>query len=375
MPAPFIRAIVLVAFLLTAIGCASTVTPSSRPATPTTAANLLATPAPAGASASEAMVCPNAAGPITTPIIFGAGNTLLGIQPDGSALAPVLEVPGTLWAHEPAWSPDGSTLAFTLSGASSDRMLPGLRVGIICALDRATGKGRALARGTAPTDSMEEAAWTPDGRTLLITLRQTRLDAQKRYTGDTIGIVAYSIETGEVQALVQDAINPALSPDGQRLAFIKLDLATGLGQLMLGDAVGAQAQPIQRPEAPFAAVLAPRWAPDGEQLVFAASDGAPTSDAGEGALRPLIDRLLGVRVAEAHGLPADLWVVDATGGSLRKLTNQGIDDPRAAWSPDGGRLAYSVGIASGVMILDVASGQEQRLTDQGDYGGIAWATD
>jgi Tol biopolymer transport system component len=372
MPADFIRMLVLIAFVIASTGCASTVTPAARPtAMPT--AGTGTTLAPEGAAASEALVCPDAAGPITTPIVFGAGNTLLGIQPDGSALAPVLDVPGTLWAHEPAWSPDGSTLAFALSGPSSDPTLPGLRVGIICALDRGTGKGRLLVRGRLPTDSLEEAAWTPDGRTLLITLRETRLDAEKRYAGDMIGIVAHRIETGEGKPLISDAINPALSPDGQRLAFVKLDLQTGLGQLMLGDAVGAQAHPIDGPEAPFAAVLAPRWSPDGKQLAFAASEGAPMSGAGEGTLRPLLDRVLGIQVAEAHGLPVDLWVVDANGDGLRKLTNQGLDDPRAAWSPDGGRVAYTVGIASGVMILDVASGQEQRLTDQGDYGGITWA--
>ena len=56
------------------------------------------------------------------------------------------------------------------------------------------------------------------------------------------------------------------------------------------------------------------------------------------------------------------------------LTERGLDDPRAAWSPDGQQLAYIAGLDTGLYLWMSATGEVRRLADQGDYGGVTWAT-
>jgi Tol biopolymer transport system component len=316
--------------------------------------------------------CPDATGPIAGPIVFGAGNTLKAMHADGSNVTDVFDIPSTFWAHEPAWSPDGQTLAFTLSSPSSDPKLNGLQVGMICAVERASGKSRLLLQGKTPTDSVDEAAWTPDGHALLVTMRHTKVEAGKGYAGETVELARFELASGTTQTLVNGALSPAPSPDGQRLAYLRIDEQTGVGDLALARADGQKAQLISEPQTPFSAIFTPRWAPDSSRVIFTASGGVSSSQRAPNE-RTLLERLLGVSVARAHGAPADLWLVDRDGKNPRNLTNKGLDDPRAAWSPDGKALLHTAGSAGGVYLLDLATNQERQLTEEGDYGGIAWA--
>src|SRR5207244_1713802 len=154
-------------------------------------------------------------------------------------------------------------------------------------------------------------------------------------------------------------------------AYVHLDQQTFDVTLMVADPSGKSTRSLIPSPPQFSSLLTPRWSPDGRQLVFTASG---NSQAGGGAVdhpaRTIIDRLLGISVAEAHGIPAFLWLVDADGKNLRRISPRGLDDPRAAWSPDGKTLAYSTG-GGGVTLLDLASNQEHMITQQGNYGGIA----
>jgi len=361
--------------MLLLLGCGA-VAPGVQPdAAPGATAPLAdATAAAATAAALQTAACPDAPGPVEGQIVFGAGNNLLAMREDGSGVAALTALPEGLWAHDPAWSPDGTTLAFTLDRPSSDPNLQGLALGTVCGLDRRTGKGRVLARGAAPNDSLQEPAWTPDGRALLVTLHQPRIDPATQLLNDPVAVARYDLETGAIQPLVEDATSPTPSPDGQQLAYVHVELATGETKLMFARADGQEARPIDQPKEALTGIAAPRWSPDGRQVVFTAS-GSPTSSTSEPtAPLSLLDRFLGITVAAAHGLPAHLWTASPDDHGLLRLTEQALDDPRAAWSPDGRRLAYTGGGNGGVYLLDLANGDQQRLTEQGDYGGIAWAT-
>lgn len=87
-----------------------------------------------------------------------------------------------------------------------------------------------------------------------------------------------------------------------------------------------------------------------------------------------MDMLLGVSVAYAHSIDADLWIMDADGQNLQRLT-RGLDDPRSAWSPDGRRVVYTGDKKGGVFILDIESGETKRISELGLSSGITWARD
>ena len=72
----------------------------------------------------------------------------------------------------------------------------------------------------------------------------------------------------------------------------------------------------------------------------------------------------------AHGLPMDLFLIDAGGGAPRRLTQLGEDNPAAVWAPDGRRLAILSG--GGLYVLN-ADGSDVRAIDQrGGHGTIDW---
>ena len=328
-----------------------------------------APPSAAAFPDTSAPGCADAPGPISGAIVFGADNNLYAVGVDGGATIQLTTVTANTYAYEPSWSPDGQTLAYTLSAPTDDPDLSWLPVGRICALDRSTGKGRLLARGSTPLESLTEATWTPDGAALILTAHQPQLDGNKVYTGDRMTITRYDLANGTQQPLITNGFNPTLAPDGQRLTYIQLnsdDLST---QLWFANADGQSAQPMPMPQTTLGLISGPRWSPDGRQIVFGAT-GSTTGLATP--RRSWLERLLGVQVARAHGLPVDIWIVDAEGRATRQLTHKGLDDPRLAWSPDGKQVAYTNGFG-GVFVLDLATDQARKLTDAGNYGGISWA--
>lgn len=362
--------LMLLALLLAGCGSPTATLPAGGAQSSAQAGTAADAPVGVGAPAQASVTtCPDAPGPIQGAIVFGADNNLFAVGVDGGSTTQLTKVDANVYAFEPAWSPDGQTLAYTLSAPTGDPDLSWLPIGRICGFERSTGKGKLLAQSSAPLESLTEPAWTPDGRALVLTMNQPKLDANRVYTGNTMTIVRYDLAAGALQPLVQNGFNPTVSPDGQRLVYMQLNSADLSTHLWFANADGQSGQPLPSQKEPLGLIVAPRWSPDGQQVAF----GASGTGVGRAApRRSWLERLLGVGVARAHGAPADIWLVDAAGQSVRRVTNKGLDDPRIAWSPDGKRIAYTNGYG-GVFVLDLASNAEQMLTEQGNYGGISWA--
>jgi hypothetical protein len=88
--------------------------------------------------------------------------------------------------------------------------------------------------------------------------------------------------------------------------------------------------------------------------------------------RSLLERMLGIAVARAHGLPTEIWVIGADGQGLRQITSARLDDAQLAWSPDSRRVAYTNGLG-GIAIVGLDGAETRPVATLGDYGGIAWA--
>lgn len=135
--------------------------------------------------------------------------------------------------------------------------------------------------------------------------------------------------------------------DGDFDVFVMRPDGTGVRQLTRNDAAGTNE----------ADDTSPVWSPDGARIAFLSTrDHRGDSD-------------------EAR----DLYVMDADGTAVRRLTDNNAADYPPAWSPDGERIAFVRTLPRGGAIFEIgADGSGERRVTEPRFGldvGIDWSPD
>src|SRR5438552_3656008 len=203
----------------------------------------------------------------------------------------------------PAWSPDGRQLLYA---GEVGRVRKVFVKGLV------SGEEKQLTHGDA--DDIQPS-WAPDGKTVLFV--RARQAGRKLEPGDVFGIYdggdvwSLDLGSGKESLLVENAFNPAHSPDGSRIA---VDASwVGPRRLWIVDASGRNPQQATSDVSEAVMHLRPRWSPDGAMLVF----------------------------QNVERTKFDVRVVDLTTKKLVWVTNDTPHDVGPVWSHSGRYLYFS----------------------------------
>jgi Tol biopolymer transport system component/tRNA A-37 threonylcarbamoyl transferase component Bud32 len=217
---------------------------------------------------------------------------------------------GAGWEGQPAISPDGTLVAYTSDAAGN----PDIWV------LRADGGDPLPLTHDKAADS--DPAWFPDGGAIAFV--SDRDGAPSIWQIPPLG--------GSAVKLLEDATDPAISPDGTHIAFSRtgrdglekiavapLDDPSRI-RVLTGDGDG------------FWGHIDPTWSPDGRTICYADFK--------------------------------NLWLIPAEGGEATQLTFTDAVDRNPVWSPDGKFILFSSfrDGKSGLWSLRISKGSQSRLT-------------
>jgi dipeptidyl aminopeptidase/acylaminoacyl peptidase len=288
----------------------------------------------------------------------------------------------------PRWSPDGSAIAFLTerSGSAQLWLLPA-----------AGGEARQLTRLKGLTG---EPVWSPDGRSIAVLVKteaatpeaesakaeaatpyerftkgikvverlQYRTDGIGYHDGRRTRLALVDAATGEARFLTDaanDVSEPAWSPDGRLLAFVRSDSPdwSESAQVWVVPAEGGEPRQVTAGRGPK---HSPAFSPDGGCIAYAGHD-----------------------YRHIYYTRSSLFVIPAAGGEARELTpgfegwvgEAPITDTRAAggshrpvWSADGAFLYFSSALRGTQQLyrVDAAGGVVEPVT-AGEHCIYGWS--
>jgi Tol biopolymer transport system component len=260
----------------------------------------------------------------------------------------------------PTVSPDGRRVAFVRTLGSH-----------LDALYVVNVNGRSLRRLTpknlsADLDSLGGLAWSPEGRHIAFNFSRN---------GGAFLVDIIRLRDGALVQLARNAVQPAWSRDGRRIAYVAWPPPYTPGH------PGVYRVIVARPDGHRLWTLEGtkfQWSPDGTRIAIWSDTPDPADErttifsAGARRLGSYAGMLRSWspdsrRLALSRGDP--LYVADAGGGTARRLADFAYD---AAWSANSRKIAFSGEDAArlGTFVVAVNGGKPRRIAPS---GYLAWA--
>lgn len=277
------------------------------------------------------------------------------VQADGRGLRALAraEAPGS----EPDWSPDGRRIVFRrLVGAGGAAERAQL---FVVGADGRSPRNLTAASCKATCLGNEEPAWSPDGKRIAFV---RSLGAAAATQPRAIGIFVMNADGTHVRQLTQrngvfrtEDRAPAWSSDSKRIAFMSANTTfrpPGASTIYVINADGTHARSVRALAHAWPGAGAPSWSPDGKRLLYSTycwfgNCGQPP-------------------------VGAQLYTVGLDGKSPRQLTRLSGNALAPRWSPDGKRIVFvrntRVGRGGDVYVVGADGKGVRRVTRAPDLG-------
>ena len=247
----------------------------------------------------------------------------------------------------PAWSPDGTLVAFAMNvaaGPDPDTVDTNMEIFVM----RSDGTG--MRRLTDHPGLDTNPAWSPDGSRIAFTRWP---DGPASEGGNRVAIWALNADGSGLERLTHGpglADQAEWSPDGERIAFSRYVTSKDAYAIFT---IEARAEGVRRnlavTDAPHGvSSTSPSWSPNGARIVF-------------------------VRGRNQNRLAdSELYLVDPNGDNLERVTAEGGSYHDPTWSPDARSIAF---IRDSRIFVIRPLGREPRILAEGytRISGIDWA--
>jgi Tol biopolymer transport system component len=211
---------------------------------------------------------------------------------------------GLFWQIEPAWSPDGSRIAFASKRDGKQHIF----------VMNADGSGTIRVTDEAFND--EHPAWSHDGAQIVFARE-----------GALYSVAAKGGKARRVGKGIGSSGDPAWSPTGSRIAYDYREPGFTAREVLSMRPDGTDIRRLTKLQALSSW---PAWSPDGKRLAFQ---------------------------SDAYAGRTDIYTMPAGGGEPTRVVSEATEAIQPAWAPDG-RLSFSLDGAIAV----VEDGKVVRLT-------------
>lgn len=218
---------------------------------------------------------------------------------------------GLFFQFDPAWSPDGTKIAFASRRSGSNDLY-------VMSAD-----GTGTRRLTSTKEDDVHPTWSPDG---------TRIAFVR--SGDLFVVNAGGSGARSIVSSRDEESQPAWSPDGRWIAYIRRVPDTQVSELRLVRPDGSGGRRLTRPNA---AAYTPAWSPDSDRIVFSSN---------------------------RAGKIFELFTIGLDGKRLRSVAPTLTDVFEPSWSPDGSRIAFSE--EGAISVIELGGGEVEQLTSTDD---------
>jgi TolB protein len=223
---------------------------------------------------------------------------------------------GLFFQVTPAWSPDGTRIAFSSSRDGAAHLF----------VMQADGTGTA--RLTSSKQDDQHPSWSPDGA-FVVFARE----------GAIFRVPAAGGAVRRLGKAPGSAANPAYSPDGASIAYDYRQPGSSVREIQVMSADGSG---IRRLTRLGELSSSPAWSPDGERIVFQSN---------------------------ARSGNYEIFSIGANGAGLERETISTIDSIQPSWSADGTLLTF----ARDGAIWALEGDEERRLTSgEGNDSNPVW---
>lgn len=202
--------------------------------------------------------------------------------------------------HSPAWSPDGTRIAYI---AEDD--------GALLYVVNADGSGRRKLTRDVVT-YIFDPVWSPDGREIAFT----------QQAGGEADVYAVGANGSGFRPVTQlgSAGGPAWSPNGNRIAYLYPPTGSGPSDVWVVNRDASD--PVNLTETDGVAEFGPSWSPDGSTLLYTRNVGGVT----------------------------DIIARDVATGTETNITDSpSVGEGVISWSPEGTKILFSTSAGLGVM--------------------------